>query len=789
MLQTLVKQVEPSLDGDGIIADRSRVLRPVGSHNKKDIDHPKEVKLGRKAEPVDADDFIKLIKEASTDAEIPLATPGRESKINMAVFTAGLDEHRPSSAENIALKCLQIASLKSKLGDVPEPLWYAGIGLLRFTIEAPAIVHAWSIGHIDYSRESTDKKLLQLEKVGTGPTTCAKFNVDNPGVCSGCVFAEKLTSPITLGYDAPKPLEKSEDSPYPDPPFGFLLSETGVYFDDAGTSVSIYPYPAYVSAVNADNGGESFTIKHRLPHDGWRETTLQSKFCTDHKLLFAELIARHVHIVGKDSKGLFAMYVELSMAKLRKAGKLARLYGQMGWTKDGEEEDLLFVHGPSVYRKDAEPQVVGYSATAPEFVRSLEIQGDHKEWVKNTAILNRPGLEGLAFEFLCTAFGAPLVRFTGYDGAMLSVVGGSGIGKTLVGRWGVSAWGDPKTLVLLQKDTENALVGRLGVYNTLPVYVDEVTNITPDALSDLAYKVTQGRDKARMTQKAVEKSNINRWNTLAVVSSNQSLINKLSALKGDAGAEINRIFEYEVKDGFTDTEGGRIFAGFESCYGGVGKEYGSWLVSNQHRHGAAIANLSTRLKSDVDALPEERYWIMVAAVGIYGGMIAKKLGLSHVKIEPILEWVVETIKGMRTCREEQSFDSLNFIGAMLDRNSQGILVVRDYDPKAKFMNNVVREPRSKLVGRIEEDENLLWISADAIRQELHRINISPHRVSKDLRGFGLVATGEKINLGRGSLFSGIQQSCWKFKLDDPALAGRILKLVRSEDTIAKGEKG
>jgi hypothetical protein len=180
---------------------------------------------------------------------------------------------------------------------------------------------------------------------------------------------------------------------------------------------------------------------------------------------------------------------------------------------------------------------------------------------------------------------------------------------------------------------------------------------------------------------------------------------------------------------------------------------------------------------------------MVAAVGFYGGMIAKKLGLSHVKIEPILEWVVETIKGMRTCREEQCFDSLNFIGAMLDRNSQGILVVRDYDPKAKFVNNVVREPRSKLVGRIEEDENLLWISADAIRQELHRINISPHRVSKDLRGFGLVATGEKINLGRGSLFSGIQQSCWKFKLDDPALAGRILKLVRSEDTIVKGEKG
>ena len=786
MLQKLVKTLEPGLDLDSISTDRSRILRPAGATHRKDLDNLKTVKAGPKAPLVDPDDFVRLLKEASSEAEIPLAAPKRESKIDMAVFTAGLDDHRPSSAEEIALKCLQIASLKAKLGDVAEPLWYAGIGLLRFTLEAPEIVHTWSAGHAEYSREGTDKKVLQLEKVGTGPTTCAKFNTDNPGVCSGCKFAGKLTSPITLGYAAPTALAKTEESSYPDPPFGFLLTEDGVYYDDGGTPISIYPYPVYVSAVNADNGGESFTLKHRMPHDGWREATLQSKCCTDHKVLFSELINRHVHVLGKDAKGLFALYVELSMMKLRKAGKLARLYGQMGWTKDVEGDDLLFVHGPSVYRKDAEPQTVGYSATAPDFVKSLEIVGDHSEWVKNTSILNRPGLEGLAFEFLCTSFGAPLVRFTGYDGAMLAVTSArSGVGKTLVGMWGVSAWGDPKTLVLLQKDTENALVGRLGVYNTLPVYIDEVTNITPDALSDLAYKVTQGRDKARMTQKAVEKANINRWNTLAVVSSNQSLINKLSALKGDAGAEINRIFEYEVENGFTDKEGSRIFEGFASCYGGVGREYGSWLVSNQDQHGAVLSGLTSRLKALTDALPEERYWVMVAAVGIYGGQIARQLGLSLIETEPIMDWLVGTIKGMRAGRDGQAFDSVNFIGAMLDRHAQGILVLRDYDAKSKFIQAAVREPRSQLIGRIEEDKNHLWISADHIKKELHKINISPIRCSKDLKEKGLMAVGEKINLGRGSMFSGSQQSCWKFNLADPALAGRILRLVKTEETMTK----
>ncbi len=785
LFQKLIKEVEPGLDGDGICADRARVLRLVGSHNKKDPKNPKEVKILHRGELIGHDVFAGAVKEALRAAGVALPSPKIPSIVTNAVFTAGLEESRPSYAKEIASKCGQIAALKASKGDVSEPLWYSAIGVLRFTVESPAVIHEWSQGHTDYSIDKTDAKIHQHEKSGVGPTTCAKFNIDNPSVCSGCRFSQKIVSPISLGYEAPKALDAPKGSEYPPPPSGFILSKSGVYYDDGDTPICLYPYPLYVASVNQDHFGESFTIKHQLPHDGWKEFSLPSKHTVDHKTLFSALIDDHVQILGKDNKSLFAVYIEASMANIRKAGKLAKLYGQMGWVQ--EDDAMAFIQGPSVYRKGVDAQKVGYSATAPEFVKSLVPQGDTSTWVENTKILNREGLEGLAFEFLCAAFAAPLVKFTGYEGAMLSVVGGSGVGKTLTASWGISAWGDAKRLTLYQKDTENAFVGRLGVYNTLPVYMDEISNISSEAMSDLAYKVTQGRDKIRLTQKAVERKGVNSWNTLAIASSNHSLVDKLSSLKGDAGAEINRIFEYEVSEGFTTEESRKIFNAFTSDFGGVGERYAQYLVDRQEDHKAGIEKVKELISRRVGDRPEERYWIMVAAVAVYGGLIAKKVGVSHIAVERLIPWIEDVVKGMRGCKDANSFDAVSFLGSLLDRYSNGVLMVRRYDPKSKIGSDPARIPTGRLVARIEEDVEMLWVSLALIKSELAKIHVSPRKMAADLKGKGLIEAAATMSLGRGTDFSSVQQSCWKLDLSNPVLGHCTVALVKDLREMNKKE--
>ena len=772
-------------------ADMSSVLRPLGSLNKKHGGR-KEVKLIYEAPPLNALEFIKALKAATEGAGIKLSTP-KITVIQNAEFLAGLEQdHRPSSARIIEGKCAQVAAFAACRGNVSEPHWYAMIGVLRHTTESKELIHEWSQGHEAYSASATEQKINQHVSAGAGPTTCAVFNSTNPGICAGCRYTERTKSPITLGYAAERPLERgseaeSEISDYPTPPDRFTVSETGLYFNDGGEQVRIYPYPIYITSVNRDFFGESFTIRHRLPHDGWKEVTLASNKTCEQKSYFSALIDGHIGVTGKVEKGLFMLYTESFMAKLRNDQQLSVLSGQMGWHEDKGE--LSFIHGAEIYRKDGTTHKVGYSASAPDFVRGIKPEGAKEQWVENTKILNQRGMEGLAFEFLCASFGAPLVRFTGYEGAMLSVVGGSGLGKTLTGKWGISAWGDPMKLTLNQDDTRNVLVGRLGVYNTLPAYIDEVSNITPESLSDLAYKITQGRDKARMSRNAVEKSNLNGWNTLAVVSSNHSLIDKLAILKGEPGAEINRIFEYEVTEGYTKEEGAQVYEGFSENYGQVGKEYAQWLVQHQDEHKAKLKAIADILDRKAATMPEERFWTMTGAVAIYGGMIAKKLGLSHVNVDSLLGWTVSTIKAMRKYKSTQSFDAVSFLGALLDRNSNGVLCVAAYNPADKFSQLGYREPKGRLVARIELDCMQLWVSGDAIKQELAKLHISPRKLAAVLSKLGLEDTGARISLGRGTVHNGISQISWRFNLANPALGHRMLALVQGLESVAKEERG
>ena len=64
------------------------------------------------------------------------------------------------------------------------------------------------------------------------------------------------------------------------------------------------------------------------------------------------------------------------------------------------------------------------------------------------------------------------------------MVGGSGSGKSTVLYTINSIFGHPKEPMLVQTDTYLARINRLGVFNSICVTYDEITNIAEDELSD-----------------------------------------------------------------------------------------------------------------------------------------------------------------------------------------------------------------------------------------------------------------------------------------------------------------
>jgi len=375
------------------------------------------------------------------------------------------------------------------------------------------------------------------------------------------------------------------------------------------------------------------------------------------------------------------------------------------------------------------------------------------------------------------------MKFTGFDGAMVSMVGESGIGKTLLLRWGLSVFGYHNDLMMLRDDTRNALVSRLGVYGNLPLAVDEITNIDGLELSDLVYRVTQGRDKARLTKNAEERKVINGWNTLALVSTNSSLIDKLSGSKHDASAEINRVFEYSAPkiNAFSGQTTSKVYWTINNNYGHAGERYIQWLCQNIQRITPDLQKVQEKFDGDSDIRGDERFWGAIAASAIYGGVVAKKLGLIQFDVMRVMAWATERVREMRDDKDDLAGDAVGILAQFLDEHSSNRLIVRG-DATGGKICTVVSEPRGALVIRYELDYDRLYFSRNVFKAWLGRKFGSYTKVRKDLQECGALKNANRNKtLGGGTSFAGASQPCWELDMKNRKLGNVIVQLVQDVD--------
>jgi len=780
----VLKQVCPAY---GLQADPARtsdaasILRPPGSTNRKPGQPPRTVTVLNKDLPqYDLRDFVARLARAANRQQIKTnvaSAPKADSDDAWSQFS--VYEEIPSDPHKIADRCAQLAVMRDRQGNIPEPQWYACIGLLRHTVGGEEIIHEWSSGHPDYTEDETDAKISQHEQSGVGPTTCTYFASLQPDNCLGCRYKDKVKSPILLGRPEPEPLPApTEEEVEPPPPF--LRTKEGIFLQDGDVQFKVYDLDIYPISISFDEslGYEVTVIRHRLPHDGWHEFTIRSSVVNDSRGLLTALWDNHVHITGKKEKNLMCAYLEGYMQRLQRKRKLGRLMNQMGWKEINGSR--AFVLGTKIFNSDGSVDQVALANNIPTAAQAYHCKGELADWVHTTDVFNEEDTEPYAFALLAGAFGAPLMKFTGYEGAMVSLVGQSGIGKTLVTRWAQSVYGKQDELMMLRDDTRNSLVARLGVYGSLPLTIDEITNIDPAELSDLVYRITQGRDKARLTKNAVERASLNHWNTIALVSSNASLLDKLSGHKSDASAEMNRVFEYSLQrcDALDRPTCTAIYRTITENYGHAGEIFVAELVKNTDVHQAKIDQIAAHIEKETGADSNDRFWAAMVAASIYGGSIAQRLGLIQFDVRRVLTWAISQIRQMRDCRSEMTDDPITLLGMFLDDYTGNRLVVEvGRDPRN--VSAVLDYPHGKsLVYRLEEDKYRLFISRSKFRDWMGRryASFSTWRSAMIANGSLINANKRKL-LGAGTAYAGTLQPCLEINLKTPALGYVAAALV------------
>jgi hypothetical protein len=117
----------------------------------------------------------------------------------------------------------------------------------------------------------------------------------------------------------------------------------------------------------------------------------------------------------------------------------------------------------------------------------------------------------------------------------------------------------------------------MAVMNNLPLGVDEVTKMSGDDFSDLAYSVTQGAPRRRMKASSdEERESQGFWATIMVTTSNSSMTDKLQALKSSSEGELMRLMQYKIEPtgNLDKSEAKHIFGGLQNNYGLAGGIYG-----------------------------------------------------------------------------------------------------------------------------------------------------------------------------------------------------------------------
>lgn len=779
-----------SLKIDGkCTSDACRVLRPVGTYHRKGA--PKLVEVhGAVPDRVGVVAFAKQLRALCAARGVSAVRRVSASVDNEFAIAR---EYDPSSAHEIRKHCGQVAAFADARGYVPEPLWFNMLGLLKHTTEGEAICQEWSSGHPSYDVGATQAKIVQWSK---GPASCDSIRAANPAGCEGCQFRGKITSPIRLGVALPPP-----DPPEKEPiPATEDATSTGIVFDPKAPDFSLFanryavhrgklcvvgesaagiaewkPISATImwpASYHRDAKG-SFKMVWNAYTNGKTEQFELSGVAigVGGRDLFAELGERGIIANGSGRKDM-ETYIKDWFDVVKRKAEETKVYAQFGWQKDKS-----FVLGNRQYRPDGTAINVRLAGDAaqPAYAEAFSPRGSLEAWVSIVdRAYNYRGQEQYQF-MLAAGFGAPLLRlFENYGGLTINAFSPEkGLGKSTAGKLAMGIWGDPKLLIRTkQQTTYKAYIAHCGVMNSLPVMMDEATNIDPRELSDTLYTFSQGTPRMMLDRTGRMNTPQQSWSTIQLSTANRSMVSLVGAMKTNADAEMGRIFEYQFGkvSTLTKEDADEILGEAERVYGAAGEVYVRYIVSHYDEVEAMLHETRRKLDRRIQLTVQDRFVSVGLACVVVGAVIAKNLGLIGFDVESLVDWMVGQTRNFKDAVVSNTPPILDVFGRMLTDITKGFIVTStegDTKVRGREATVITHPSQPKITGRLIEDQRILYIQQVSIRDWCVRNQTDYGEMQRAVVAAGWTTPeAEYYNIGKGTREYGLASTrCWKIDLD------------------------
>ena len=770
-------------------ADFSRVLRPVGSTNKKK--ELKDVVAKNEATPVSPEDFVAKIRSIDVPQPKPVVSPSINDDL-----IAHAPVSIPSHAEVIAEKCGQVREMRDSQGDVSYEHWRGVIGIIKHCEEGIEKAREWSAKRAETGHGQTDVD-QKYDTWSSPPTTCEFFSKCNPVGCEGCQFAGKIKSPIVLGRKEPEPEATEVEAKVDGMQLQVVVPEFPQGYGHANNAMTRYMqdkdgithpfvfclnlfYP--IHRIRKEDGSFSLGMRMHLPDKRTREFEIDTKLLASPQRLI-EGLANHELLPNnsKDASMHMTAYLRDSLEKLKQEAEELNTYTSFGWKNDFQG----FLLGDRLYHRDGTVRKVlvgGYAkdraADFPSPTGTAEGYADALNY-----LYARDGMEPMQYVIIAGfgSFFSPLSDSM-YKGLTFAVVGEeTAKGKTTVCWSSLYAFGDADRMSLKTEDnaTVNARYARLGTYGSIPMLVDELTNIDPEEFSKFAYTVSLGQEKERLTlgkgNSGVRFAEAQTWAMNMFVTANKDLHAVMAVRQSNTQAEAVRMIQIKIdRYDMPELKMSEVEAAKRKMSinkGTAGDLFLKYITSNLDDVMQRMAEWGVRLEND---MPDVRYrFYRNHAICSFTALeIANKLGITKFDIEKLYSFVINLfVELAATVKEQNTITPEDALNRMLNDLSPRILVTSEYrdgrdtrgpEDASKVYGGAVAG--RYIIGNINNKDNPLTGKLFLVKKEItdwclkHRVD-HKHMIEVAMKLGVATDPKEKFNVGRGTKVSAGQHRC------------------------------
>lgn len=636
-------------------ADIASVLRiPRTSHLKDPLNPRDVIQIGSVQEVVSLTQF-----EQALSPYVQIDSKRAANK----VFETTLPP-RPHDANKIADSCAVIGKMRDTRGCVSEPVWYGALQVLHHCIDGEKFAHEWSEGHESYSYEATEEKYERVKEFG--PTLCTRFEEQESALCRACPHRGRITTPLQLGTtltpvrlselpvlplsqatttDLPALVQsygsKSNEPEYVTPP-SYLCGQEGVYYVDESADdkqVPVLDVPLWCSqltdTVRESDMEATFEWVTRLGRH--RKSTMRLDTLMDLRATGQWLALRG--ITGFSIRALEAVknYLWACVQVYQHTKDVDTVYEHFGWTDTGS-----FVIGDTLISASSVERAKLAGRIPMKMRAALSEKGTLEAWANATESIKSDKYIPHQFT-LVASLGSILFSLMGVQGAVLSLAGDSGVGKTTIGIFGLSAFGNPSALEVSPQSTEKSFHERWYIASNLPIIINEAATLDMFKLSSLIYAAANGQARSTLTRNS-ELRESDGWQLLTIFTSNSHLMSLDEKWLNEANRR--RILEFTLVK--PDHEMDRSVAltlhrTMKENYGIAGRTFIQYCVTNREDITKSLqSSYDLYAKGDVPA--EHRFNLWTVAVARVAGLIAEEIGIIKFDTTPCYEWAVNQVK-------------------------------------------------------------------------------------------------------------------------------------------------